>query len=82
MKRVRPYTPHVSWQYFYSEFKLTKVLANISGAGGWEDALQKARAFVNNLTLEEKARMVTGKPDLSLILVGSLAWCTTVPLIF
>lgn len=33
---------------------------NITGAGGWEGALVKARAFVTQLTLEEKAGMVTG----------------------
>ncbi|KAH7402943.1 beta-glucosidase 1 [Pyrenochaeta sp. MPI-SDFR-AT-0127] len=35
---------------------------NITGAGGWEGALVKARAFVTQLTLEEKAGMVTGTP--------------------
>ncbi|KAF2181119.1 glycoside hydrolase family 3 protein [Zopfia rhizophila CBS 207.26] len=35
---------------------------NITGAGGWEGALEKARAFVAQLTLEEKAIMVTGTP--------------------
>ncbi|KAF2185914.1 glycoside hydrolase family 3 protein [Zopfia rhizophila CBS 207.26] len=35
---------------------------NITGAGGWEAALQKAQAFVDELTLEEKANMVTGTP--------------------
>ncbi|QDS71883.1 hypothetical protein FKW77_010160 [Venturia effusa] len=33
---------------------------NITGSGGWEDALVKAKAFVALLTLEEKARLVTG----------------------
>ncbi|KAH8897404.1 beta-glucosidase-related glycosidase [Thozetella sp. PMI_491] len=32
------------------------------GAGGWEDALVKAKAFVAQLTLDEKADMVTGQP--------------------
>lgn len=32
----------------------------ITGAGGWEDALTKARLFVDNLTLTEKIYMVTG----------------------
>ncbi|KAH7006923.1 beta-glucosidase-related glycosidase [Ilyonectria destructans] len=32
-----------------------------SGAGGWEDALKKARDFVAELTLQEKADMVTGQ---------------------
>ncbi|KAH7317084.1 beta-glucosidase [Stachybotrys elegans] len=35
---------------------------NATGVGGWEDALQKARDFVAQLTLEEKADMVTGQP--------------------
>lgn len=36
--------------------------ANATGVGGWEDALEKAKAFVAELTLEEKAYMVTGQP--------------------
>lgn len=35
--------------------------ANTS-AIGWESALSKAKAFVAELTLEEKSRMVTGTP--------------------
>ncbi|KAF2089190.1 glycoside hydrolase family 3 protein [Saccharata proteae CBS 121410] len=35
-------------------------LANITGAGGWEDALVKAKGFLAEMTLEEKAWMVTG----------------------
>ncbi|KAK7229299.1 hypothetical protein V2G26_001469 [Clonostachys chloroleuca] len=35
---------------------------NITGIGGWEDALTKARAFVAELTPAEKADMVTGQP--------------------
>jgi len=42
---------------------LTFVPANITGAGGWEAALEKARAFVGKLTIEEKAQMVTGMSD-------------------
>ncbi|KAH6719543.1 beta-glucosidase-related glycosidase [Leptodontidium sp. MPI-SDFR-AT-0119] len=34
----------------------------IIGTLGWEDALVKARAFVAQLTLQEKADMVTGQP--------------------
>ncbi|EDU44274.1 BglX Beta-glucosidase-related glycosidase [Pyrenophora tritici-repentis] len=33
----------------------------ITGAGGWEMGLEKAKAFVAQLTLEEKADMVTGQ---------------------
>jgi beta-glucosidase len=32
----------------------------INGTGGWGAALKKARAFLAELTLEEKAQMVTG----------------------
>ncbi|PVH95984.1 glycoside hydrolase family 3 protein [Periconia macrospinosa] len=34
---------------------------NITGVGGWEAALEKAKAWVAQLTLEEKADMVTGQ---------------------
>lgn len=33
---------------------------NITGAGGWQDALAKARSFVAQLTLEELVNMTTG----------------------
>ncbi|KAF1831336.1 avenacinase [Decorospora gaudefroyi] len=33
---------------------------NITGAGDWEVALEKARTFLDQLTLEEKAGIVTG----------------------
>ncbi|TLD18363.1 DNA mismatch repair protein Msh6 [Venturia nashicola] len=33
---------------------------NITGTGGWENALVKAKAFTALLTLEEKTRLVTG----------------------
>ena len=36
--------------------------ANATGVGGWEDAVVRAKAFVAQLTLEEKSRMVTGQP--------------------
>lgn len=35
-------------------------IANVTGAGGWEAALEKAKAWVAQLTLEEKAGLVTG----------------------
>ncbi|KAJ1335795.1 beta-glucosidase [Microdochium nivale] len=35
---------------------------NATGVGGWEEALQKAKAFVAQLTLEEKSDMITGTP--------------------
>ncbi|KAH7382479.1 glycoside hydrolase superfamily [Phaeosphaeria sp. MPI-PUGE-AT-0046c] len=34
---------------------------NITGIGGWEAAFEKAKAFVAQLTTEEKADMVTGQ---------------------
>jgi hypothetical protein len=34
--------------------------ARISDANGWQDGLEKARAFVAELTLQEKSDMVTG----------------------
>ncbi|KAF2262959.1 beta-glucosidase 1 [Lojkania enalia] len=35
---------------------------NITGAGGWDEALEKAKAFLKELTLEEKTGIVTGTP--------------------
>ncbi|KAI9052184.1 hypothetical protein LZ554_003544 [Drepanopeziza brunnea f. sp. 'monogermtubi'] len=35
---------------------------NTTGVGGWEEALVKAKNFVAQLTPEEKANMVTGRP--------------------
>ncbi|CAJ2504169.1 Uu.00g115630.m01.CDS01 [Anthostomella pinea] len=35
---------------------------NATGAGGFQEALEKAKAFVAELTLEEKSDMVTGQP--------------------
>ncbi|KAF2844935.1 glycoside hydrolase family 3 protein [Plenodomus tracheiphilus IPT5] len=35
---------------------------NITGAGGWSEAREKAQAFVVQLSVEEKAGMVTGTP--------------------
>lgn len=32
----------------------------ISGAGGWDAALEKAQAFLAQLSTEEKAQIVTG----------------------
>lgn len=32
----------------------------ISGGGGWDAALEKSQAFLAELTLQEKAQMVTG----------------------
>ncbi|KAJ5298613.1 uncharacterized protein N7443_006733 [Penicillium atrosanguineum] len=35
---------------------------NMTGNGGWETAMKKAKRFVNKLTLEEKSWMATGQP--------------------
>ncbi|TFK45955.1 putative beta-glucosidase G [Heliocybe sulcata] len=35
---------------------------NMTGLGGWQSALAKADAFLSQLTLDEKAQMVTGTP--------------------
>ena len=40
--------------------KLSVCIANITGAGGWETALARAEDFLNQLTLAEKAYLVTG----------------------
>lgn len=60
-----PSTHHVSrhtWPPLNASTPLTYLSANATGIGGWEDALAKAQAFVAELTLEEKANMVTGVP--------------------
>ena len=44
------------------------------GAGGWDAALEKAQAFVAELTIEEKAQMVTGTQRL----VKDVSWLTDV----
>lgn len=36
-------------------------IANITGVSGWEEALEKAKAWTALLTTEEKADMVTGQ---------------------
>lgn len=41
---------------------LTVYIAKTTGAGGWEEALAKARDFVAELSLTEKVEMVTGVP--------------------
>jgi hypothetical protein len=44
----------------------------MTGAGGWEGAMEKARAFVDKLTIEEKADMVTGQPGPCVGNIGKL----------
>lgn len=36
------------------------VTANTTGLGGWGTALTQARAFIDQLTIEEKFTLVTG----------------------
>jgi len=52
------------------------IAANITGAGGWDDALQQANSFMSKLALEKKANMVTGSDCLSHIMSRSInrAW--------
>lgn len=57
---VQPLNTTILTQYGSSEPSYPS--PNITGSGGWEEALAKAQAFVNELTLEEKAQMVTGVP--------------------
>jgi len=35
---------------------VNSTVANATGIGGWDDALGKAKAFVSQLTLEEKSK--------------------------
>lgn len=49
------------WQHGY-ETSVDSITANATGVGGWEEAFERAKAFVAKLTLEEKAIMVTGQP--------------------
>ena len=52
----------VSWRARLDhEYTTNFVLANATGSG-WADAFQRASNFVSQLTLEEKARLVTGTP--------------------
>ncbi|KAI1493361.1 beta-glucosidase-related glycosidase [Biscogniauxia mediterranea] len=55
---VQPLNTTILTQYGHSPAVLPS--PNITGAGGWEEAMAKAKAFVALLTLEEKADMVTG----------------------
>ncbi|TID05079.1 putative beta-glucosidase G [Colletotrichum higginsianum] len=56
---VQPLNTTILGPYGHSEavYPSPKINGN-----GWEDALAKARAFVAELTVEEKADMVTGQP--------------------
>ncbi|QMW39247.1 beta-glucosidase G [Aspergillus flavus] len=57
---VQPRNTTILGQYGHSPAVLPS--PNATGAGGWEEALAKAQQFVAQLTLEEKADMVTGQP--------------------
>ncbi|KAI3394178.1 hypothetical protein diail_3133 [Diaporthe ilicicola] len=57
---VQPLNTTILGQYGHVE--PTYPSPNATGAGGWEDALAKAKAFTAELTIEEKAKMVTGTP--------------------
>ncbi|KAH6685809.1 beta-glucosidase [Plectosphaerella plurivora] len=56
---IQPEDTVVLGQYGHSEPVYPS--PRVSGTGGWEDAVEKARAFVGELTLQEKADMVTGQ---------------------
>ncbi|KAE8333038.1 putative beta-glucosidase G [Aspergillus sergii] len=57
---VQPRNTTILGQYGHSPAVLPS--PNATGSGGWEEALAKAQQFVAQLTLEEKADMVTGQP--------------------
>ncbi|KAF2004117.1 glycoside hydrolase family 3 protein [Amniculicola lignicola CBS 123094] len=57
---VQPLDTVILGQYGHSPAVLPS--PNATGVGGWEAALVRAQAFVAQLTLEEKAYMVTGQP--------------------
>ncbi|TDZ37458.1 putative beta-glucosidase G [Colletotrichum spinosum] len=57
---VQPLNTTILGPYGHSEAVYPS--PNITANGGWEEAVEKAKAFVAQLTLEEKADMVTGQP--------------------
>ncbi|KAL5356253.1 putative beta-glucosidase G [Aspergillus floccosus] len=57
---IQPRNTTILGQYGHSPAVLPS--PNSTGSGGWEAAHSKAREFVSQLTLEEKADMVTGQP--------------------
>ncbi|KAG2417110.1 beta-glucosidase [Aspergillus terreus] len=57
---VQPRNTTILGQYGHSPAVLPS--PNSTGSGGWQAAHTKARHFVSQLTLEEKADMVTGQP--------------------
>ncbi|KAH7377525.1 beta-glucosidase 2 precursor [Cadophora sp. MPI-SDFR-AT-0126] len=57
---VQPLNTTILGQYGHSPAVYPS--PNATGAGGWEEALAKAKEFTAQLTAAEKADMVTGKP--------------------
>ncbi|PVH74275.1 glycoside hydrolase family 3 protein [Cadophora sp. DSE1049] len=57
---VQPLNTTILGQYGHSPAVYPS--PNATGAGGWEEALAKAKEFTAQLTPAEKADMVTGKP--------------------
>ena len=57
-----PFTHLVSPQSSTTFARSDHLPARISDTNGWKYGLEKARAFVAELTLQEKADMVTGQP--------------------
>ncbi|KAL5337328.1 glycoside hydrolase superfamily [Aspergillus crustosus] len=57
---VQPLNTAILGQYGHSEPVYPS--PRITGAGGWDEAFEKARDFVAELTLAEKSDMVTGAP--------------------
>lgn len=47
-------------KYFYGQSPPVYPSPNTTGLGGWADAVQKARLFVSQLTLEEKSNLTCG----------------------
>ncbi|KAF2644446.1 hypothetical protein P280DRAFT_391624 [Massarina eburnea CBS 473.64] len=56
---IQPLNTTIYGEYGHSEPVYPS--PNITGNGGWEVALEKAKAWVAQLTVEEKADMVTGQ---------------------
>ncbi|KAF1952829.1 hypothetical protein CC80DRAFT_478566 [Byssothecium circinans] len=56
---MQPLNTTIFGEYGHSEAVYPS--PNITGGGGWEAALEKAKAWVAQLTVEEKADLVTGQ---------------------
>ncbi|KAF2643762.1 avenacinase [Massarina eburnea CBS 473.64] len=58
-------TSSAQFRYKHTQYETSPPVyptPNITGAGGWDDALEKSRVFLSQLSLEEKSQMVTGTP--------------------